>query len=241
MTRREKPLVSDAFYLKMLKNIKRSIREVQGPEDREVRSYYRSYAGFLERSKAFSSNLEEVVGRAAETGVLLVGDFHTLWQAQRQFIKILESFEDRGVRPVVLLEMVEARKNKALKEFLEGGIGEKEYLDQSDYFESWGFDFSHYLPILKYLKSKKLEAYGINRSGSLKERDRFMAKEISEALERTGACPAVVLVGDLHIAPAHLPKELSKIGLRTTRLFQNSETIILRRMRDGRDPYDFFR
>ena len=241
MTRKEKPLVSDAFYLKMLKNIKRSIREVQGPEDSEVRSYYRSYAGFLERSKAFTSALGEVTGKAAETGVLLVGDFHTLWQAQRQFIKVLESFEDRGLRPVVLLEMVEARKNRALRAFIEGEAGEKEYLDQSDYFESWGFDFSHYLPILKYLKNKKLEAYGINRNGSLKERDRFMAKEISEAMGRTEACPAVVLVGDLHIAPAHLPRELAGLGLRTTRLFQNSETIILRRMRDGKDPYDFFR
>ncbi len=241
MSRKEKQLVSDAFYLKMLKNIKRSIREVQGTEDREVRSYYRSYASFLERSKAFSSTLEEAVERAVETGILLVGDFHTLWQAQRQFIKVLESLEDRGLKPVVLLEMVEARKNKALRAFIEGETGEKEYLDQSDYFESWGFDFSHYLPILKYLKSRKLEAFGINRAGTLKERDRFMAQEISETLGRTEASPAVVLVGDLHIAPAHLPKELAKIGLKSSRLFQNSETIILRRMKDGKDPYDYFR
>lgn len=241
MNRKGRPLVSDNFYLRMLKNIKRSIREVQGPEDPEVRSYYRSYANFLERSKAFASGTEEVVDKTIETGILLVGDFHTLWQAQRQFIKILEALEDRAARPVVLLEMVESRKNRALKAFLEGEMSEKDYLDRSDYFETWGFDFSHYLPILKFIRDKKLDAFGINGSGSLKERDGFMAKEVREALGRTDACPAVVLVGDLHIAPAHLPKELAKIGLKSARLFQNSETIILRRMKDGRDPYDYFR
>jgi len=241
MNRRSKPLVSEAFYLKLLKNIKRSIREVQGEEDAEVRSYYRSYASFLEKAKAFPSGLDEVVLRAVETGLLLVGDFHTLWQAQRQFLKVLEALEDRGLRPVVLLEMAEARKNRTLKMYFEGEITEKEYLDKSDYFESWGFDFSNYKPILKYIKAKKIEAYGMNKIGTLHERDLFMAGQILDVSKKTSSRPIVALVGDLHIAPAHLPRELSVLGLAWTTLYQNSETIILRRMKEGREPYDYFR
>jgi hypothetical protein len=240
MNHRAKPLISDAFYLKLLKNIKRSIREVQGPEDREVKSYYRSYAAFLEKSKAFPSGMDAVLKKTEETGILLVGDFHTLWQSQRQFIKVLEALESREGAPVVLLEMAEARKNKILSMFLEDNISEKEYLDKSNYFSSWGFDFSHYLLILKYLKAMKLKAFGINSPGFLRERDTFMAREIFNISKKTDSRPIVVLVGDLHIAPAHLPRELSKLGLSPATLYQNSETITLRRMREGRDPYEFF-
>jgi hypothetical protein len=240
MNHRAKPLVSDAFYLKLLKNIKRSIREVQGSEDAEVKSYYRSYASFLERSKAFPSDLEAVIRRSEEAGVLLVGDFHTLWQAQRQFIKILEALGDRGKEPLVLLEMADAGKNRVLKMYLEGKISEKEYLDKSRYFSSWGFDFSHYGPILSFLKSRKIESHGINKSGTLRERDSFMAGEIFGAHQKSDRRPVIVLVGDLHIAPAHIPRELSRLGLRAVTLYQNSESVILRRMKDGKDPYEFF-
>lgn len=236
-----KKLVGLNFYLRLLKSIKRSIREVQGPEDKEIRCYYRSYASYLERCRAKESSIEELLDSLKENKILLVGDFHTLYQAQRQFLKILEYVEDQGIKPVVCLEMVLKKDQSHLDDYLKKKISEKEYLEKTDYFKTWGFDFVNYGKILNYLKGKGLFVYGINKNGSLKDRDKFMAKEIKNIREKHPHEMILCLVGDLHIAQSHLPKELSLSGLKCTILYQNSETVILRRLKNGEEPYSFFK
>lgn len=234
-------LVKLSFYLKLLKSIKRSIREVQGPEDKEIKKYYRSYASFLERSRERQSSFEELFESFKETKILLVGDFHTLYQAQRQFLKILDFLEDRGIKPIVCLEMVLKKHQKYLENFLKEKINEKEYIEKTDYFKVWGFDFVSYGKVLKYLKAKKIFCIGINKNGSLFERDKFMAKEIANIKNLYPDHFILVFVGDLHIALSHLPLQLKKLNLNSTILYQNSETVILRRLKKEIDPYSLFK
>jgi len=234
-------LVGLNFYLKLLKSIKRSIREVQGPEDKEIKSYYRSYSSYLEKCRVKESSIQEIIESAKETKVLIIGDFHTLYQAQRQFLKVLEFMEDIGIKPVVCLEMVYKKNQDHLEEFLKGKMGEKEYIEKTDYYENWGFDFSSYKKILNYLKAKGLFVYGINKNGSLEERDEFMAKEIEEVRKNHPDALMVVFAGDLHLAKNHLPKRLLEKGFNYTILYQNSETVILRKLKKGEDPYTFFK
>ncbi|NMB99563.1 MAG: ChaN family lipoprotein [Thermoanaerobaculaceae bacterium] len=234
-------LVGLNFYLKLLKSIKRSIREVQGPEDKEIKSYYRSYASYLEKCRPKETSMDEFLNSIRETRVLLVGDFHTLYQAQRQFLKILEFVEDQGIKPVVCLEMVFKKHQNILENLLKGNINSKDYIEKTDYFKTWGFDFVNYGKILDYLKAKQLQVYGINKNGSLEERDKFMAKDIAEARKKHSNEIIIALIGDLHIALSHLPRELSKLGLKSTILYQNSETVILRKLKNGEEPYSFFK
>ncbi|MCX7830469.1 MAG: ChaN family lipoprotein, partial [Acidobacteria bacterium] len=237
----EKKLVGLNFYLKLLKSIKRSIREVQGPEDKEIRSYYRAYASYLEKCRVLESSLKELLNCVRETKILLVGDFHTLYQAQRQFLKILEFLEDQGIKPIVCLEMTLKKDQQHLEEYINGKINEKEYIEKTDYFRTWGFDFLNYRKILNYLKAKSLQSYGINKVGSLTERDKFISQEIVKIREKHQNSIIVCLVGDLHIASSHLPKELARLGLSPTIVYQNSESVILRKLKNGEDPYKFYK
>lgn len=237
----KKRLVGLSFYLKLLKSIKRSIREVQGPEDSEIKNYYRSYASYLEKCRVKRSSIKELYDSVKETKTLLVGDFHTLYQAQRQFLKVLEFIEDQGEKPIVCLEMVLKKHQNHLEDFLKGKIADREYIEKTDYFQTWGFDFSSYRKILNFLKGKKLTAYGINKKGSLEERDEFMAKEIEEIRKKHPQGIIIVLVGDLHLALNHLPEKLKERGISSTILYQNSETVILRELKAKEEPYSFFK
>lgn len=237
----KKKLIGLPFYLKLLKNIKRSIREVQGPEDKEIKSYYRSYASYLEKCNEEKSSMNEILRSIKDTKLLLVGDFHTLNQAQRQFLRILEFIEDQGIKPVVCLEMVFKKHQEVLENLLQGVISDKEYMEKTDYFRTWGFDFVNYGRILNYLKAKKFFVYGINKDGSLKKRDKFMAREIASLREKHPQEIIVVLVGDLHLALSHLPNELLKLGQKSTILYQNSETVILKKLKQEEEPYTFFK
>ena len=96
------------FYAGLLRSIKRQIREVQGPESREIKTYYRQYAGVFKGTAPIRSSEEEALREMAGQRVILVGDFHTLDQAQKQFRKLVEGMIRAGNRPVLALEMVAA-------------------------------------------------------------------------------------------------------------------------------------
>ncbi|MEJ2369213.1 MAG: hypothetical protein P8Z49_12955 [Acidobacteriota bacterium] len=48
-------------------------------------------------------------------------------------------------------------------------------------------------------------------------------------------------MGDVHLAPSHLPKQIKKHGRDVVILFQNSETVIMRRLRSGNNPFGWYK
>ena len=235
-------LTGFAFYRNLLKGLKRQVREIEGPEPRDLRRYYRSYASVLERARPEPSSREEFLESTLAAGLALVADFHTLDQAQRQYLEVIRALCDAGQRPVLALEMVQASHDGALADYLDGEIeDEGTFLERIGFFAHWGFDFSHYKPILSYARSAKLTAHGINTTGGLKARDLFMAKRVAEIKSENEGSPVVALVGDLHLGPRHLPLELEERGLHPVLLFQNSESVIMRRLRAGAEPFGWFR
>jgi len=229
------------FYERLLKAIKRQIREVQGPEPPSIHRYYRAYALEMERSRPKASTFEEALSGVSEADMILVGDFHTLDQAQKQFMKILQGLLFEGIRPVVCLEMVRARHDAALQRFLRGEADEGTFLQEIRYFEHWGFDYSHYRPLLEMLRDQAIPAHGIDGGRRLEDRDRFMAKRMGRLWKRAKGAPLVALIGDLHLCSTHLPSLLEAEGVSVAVILQNSETIQMRRMKRGMNPAGWWR
>lgn len=227
--------------VRMLKAVKRQIREVLGPDDKELSDYYRAYKEELLRCRASRSTLDLFLAEARRCPVLLVGDFHTLPHAQKFFVHILDELGKRRIRPIVVLEMVQARHDALLHRFLKGRLTQDEFLERTAYFENWGFDFQHYRPIFDYAKRWRLTIHGLNREGDLTARDRFMALRLMHLRLQYPGQPLVVLVGDLHLAREHLPRELEREGLRPVLLFQNSEAVYLKKLKSGQDPVGWWR
>ncbi len=231
-----------AFYRELLRGIKRQIREVQGPEDAAVRRYYRSYAAILERSHPAPCQERDFLERAASARLVLVGDFHTLDQAQWQYLKVLKALRRQGALPALALEMVQAHHDKKLQEYLAGECpDEGSFLEKTGFFEHWGFDFAHYRPLLEWARSLGVPAHAINVEGGLAARDRFMAERLAHLCGVYPDRVVVVLVGDLHLAPRHLPAQLAKRSFAPVLLYQNSESVTMRRLRAGAEPSGWFR
>lgn len=228
------------FTRSLLASIKRRIREVLGPEDPEILEYYAPYKKELRSARALPSSREHFVAEASRRWVTLVGDFHTLEHAQKTYLHLLEDLAASKVRPIVVLEMAEARHDVALHRFVRGGIEEGEFLEAIDYFHRWGFNFLHYRPLFDHARERRLAVHGLNRQGPLVSRDRYMAYRIRHLCAAYPNQPLLVLVGDLHLASGHLPAELQKQGIAPLLLFQNSETLYMRRLRRGEEPTGWF-
>jgi hypothetical protein len=225
---------------RLLASIKRQIREVQGPEDPEVSTYYRPYSDELANVRTRPILEDDFLRLCAISAIVLVGDFHTLDQAQRTFLRLLEAMESLGVKPAIALEMVHAHREPALARYMKGRVKECDFLDEIGYFEHWGFDFSHYKPILDHARRLHIPVHGVNCEGALSKRDRFMADRIEALSALQKGQLLLVLVGDLHLAAPHLPAELSKRGLHPPVLFQNSETVYVRKLKRGQEPFGWW-
>lgn len=212
----------------------------------EIRHYVREDAPILQRYrdeyeqevKRYSriATQRELVDAVVSSDIVYCGDYHTLAQAQRTPVKILEQVIKHRREVILCVEMVMARYQKHLDAFMDGRIGEKEFLERIDYAHTWGFIWSRYRVLLDFARRNNLRVVGINSEPKgikdrLLRRDRRAAEIIVEQTRSHPHALIFVLDGDWHIASSHLPHQVAlllkkeRLSRKTLIIFQNSESI----------------
>lgn len=181
--------------------------------------------------------------RSAE--VVYVGDYHTLPQAQKTFLRLLKRLP--AERPVVVaLEFVRGRHQKTVDAFMADQISESAFLRGIQHESHWVFGgWESFRPVFELAKERSHLVLGIDSMGrggagaSLHERDRYAARRIARTARDHPDHIIMVLIGELHTAPAHLPQavdeRLGKLDLTRKRLivYQNCEEVYWRLQRRG--------
>lgn len=176
--------------------------------------------------------LEQVHARVREADVVHVGDYHTLRYAQRAFLDLVTHAQRSGRRVVLALEFVEARRQAALDRFLAGRLGDRRFLEAIGHPYSGAFDiWPHFKPILELARRDGLEVIAIDKRASgprsLAIRDEAAARLVAKAAKAPDRPLVLVLIGQYHVAPGHLPACVTR-ALGTTQrrqlvVFQNPE------------------
>ena len=211
---------------------------------------FRAYeARYRRRTARFESvvSLDEVRREVQSADITYVGDYHTLRSAQDAFRGLVEaalSAED-GRRVVLALEFVEGRHQQTLDAFIEGRIGARTFLQRIGHPYRSGFDiWPAFLPLFELARERGLEvrAIDLRASGptSLRRRDAYAARRIAEAARAEDRPRVMVLMGQYHVAPQHLPREVERaLGPRHERrglvVYQNCETVWWQLARGGRE------
>lgn len=185
------------------------------PAFKRYEARYRRFTGRVRRV----TTLEAIGARVRESDVVYVGDYHTLRFAQRAYLSLLKQAVASGRRVVVALEFVEGRHQATLDAFQRGAIGARTFLERIGHPYSGAFDiWPHFEPILRYAKSERLEVIAIDKrasgSKSLLTRDRYAAERIAAAAtprDPSDRPLVMVLVGQYHVAPPHLPAEVRRV------------------------------
>ncbi len=163
------------------------------------------------------ASFEELDKQLLKTNVCYFGDYHTLPQAQRSFLRILRRLpEDREV--IIALEFFQGRHQKHVDAFMANELEAQDFLKKTDHQGGWGFgDFPSFEPILELAKERNYKVLGIDTKSyglagaSLAARDKYAARKITRALKQNPNALVMTLIGELHIAPAHLPAEVGKL------------------------------
>jgi hypothetical protein len=195
------------------------------------------------------ASYRELLDAASAADLVYVGDYHTLKQAQRSFLKLAQRRASR--RPLLLaLEFVQGRHQRALDQHLAGRLTDARFLEAIEYRRHQPFDvWPHFKPILDEAKRRRLPVIGIDligaRGTSLAERDSYAARRIAAAVRREPAAQLFALAGQLHVAPPHLPAAVDRaLGRRggvdrgaggKLVVYQNCEPIWFRLQDSGRE------
>lgn len=186
-----------------------------------------------------------VEAEVREADVVYVGDYHTLPQAQAEYLALVRGALE-AQRPVALaLEFLEQRHQPALDAYLQGRRSLQSLARSAGYHPGAAFDlFDRFAPLLAFAKRHRLRVAAIDsRPGgprSLARRDALAAEAIARLLDAPDSPRVLVLVGQYHVAPAHLPACVQRqTPHRALVVYQNPEgPYWARRHPRGRPPVE---
>jgi uncharacterized iron-regulated protein len=189
------------------------VREIKVSDHNGQRKYlkdfnqaFRSYQSILD-----SQQWNEAICAA---DVLLVGDYHALPMSQRWAGALFEQRTQPGDRPVVLgIETIFSRDQHILDEWWRREIDENELRGRIRFDRDWGYEWGPFYELLTTAREHGEAIYGLDcmpREDLRKigARDRHAAHKIAEILQRHPNAAIMVLFGESHLAPKHLPRVL---------------------------------
>src|SRR5438270_8211793 len=185
--------------------------------EREIRSY--DHAGgrkylrdFRDAYQSYESVLtpDDVRREIMRSDVVLVADYHALPSSQRYLASLISSSQISD-RPVVLgVETIFSRDQHIVDEWWRGEIDETEFRERIRFDFDWGYDWTPFYELLTAARKQAAGVYGLDcmpREDLRKigARDRHAAEKIVEIRERHPDALVLILFGESHLAPRHLP------------------------------------
>ena len=218
-----------AAQLDALAKVEREIRASDRNSDRKyLREFSEAYPSY--HSVLSSSQLQQAL---ASADILLVGDYHALANCQRYCARLVAERASRRQRPVVLaVEAIFARDQHIVDEWMRDEIDERELRERIRYDLDWQYDWMPFYELLQSARAYGAPVYGLDcmPRGDMRKisvRDRHATLKIAEIRAQHPAAQIIVLFGESHLAPSHLPAELSSLlpGEKLVTVLQNLDRL----------------
>jgi hypothetical protein len=223
-------------------------REIRAQDSHSRRKYLREFNQAFQSYEAVL-DAQEIHDVLHAADIVLIGDYHALPRAQRYAAALLEQFALAADRPVVLgVETIFARDQHILDEWWRREIDESELRQRIRFDLDWGYDWTPFYELLSAARDHGEAIYGLDcmpreNLRKIGARDRHAAAKIAEIRERHPGAAILVLFGESHLAPGHLPRVLQKQipGARILTVLQNVDALYWRAAGERIDKVDAVR
>ena len=207
-------------------------REVRANDSSGRRKYLRDFSNAF-RSYESVIDSKELTSMVRAADVILIGDYHALPSAQRFAATLLEQRAQPGDRSVVLgVETIFSRQQHILDEWWRREIDEEELRQRIRFDLDWNYEWPPFYELLVTAREHADAVYGLDcvpREDLRKigARDRHAGDKIFEIRQRHSSAVILVLFGESHLAPKHLPRVLRGRlpGQRVLTVLQNVDAL----------------
>jgi hypothetical protein len=206
-------------------------REIRAADRHSRRKYLREFAeAYTRYSHVLTPS--QLSAQLLDADVLLVGDYHALPRCQQFTAELVEQLSAAGRKVSLGLEMIFARDQRVLDSWQRGEIGDEQLRQRIRHDTEWGYNWEPLRDLLLRARSVGASIYGLDclPRGDLRRialRDRNAASRIEEINSEAPEVTQVVLFGESHLAPQHLPKLVRTAlpDLRTLVVLQNVDPL----------------
>jgi len=184
-------------------------RTIHATDTTGRRKYLRDYnEAFQEYQKVLPAG--EVDRHLKRADIILVGDYHALPASQLYTAALLEKLAAWGRRVVLGVEAIVARDQHIVDEWQSDEIDSEELRSRIRFESDWGYDWPPFRDLLRRARAAGAQIFGLDcmprqDMRSIRARDRHAAVKIVELRAANPDAVLVVLFGESHLAPNHLP------------------------------------
>jgi len=113
------------------------------------------------------STIEDIMPEIIKNRIIYVGERHDFLSHHINQLIIIKKLHEKGIRFGVGMEMFQVSYQKPIDNYLASRIDERKFLEQTRYFEKWGFDYNLYKPVIDYLKENNIPLIALNIEGDI--------------------------------------------------------------------------
>jgi len=188
-------------------------REVLGEVD--ARGYFRDFRRHVRGHRRELTD-QALASACADSDILYLGEFHPLLICQRFAADLLASLAARGRSTILGVEFVYTRQQPLLDRRQLGELDDRAFLRRIHYREEWGYPWEGYRDLLDRARAlgvpvRALDATPRAGVGALRRRDEHAARQIETIVERHPGARLVVLFGESHLSPNHIPAKVATL------------------------------
>jgi aminopeptidase N len=107
-------------------------------------------------------DLAEVVRQVEDRKIVYVGETHDRFSHHVVQLEVIKALHRQGKKVAIGMEMFQRPFQGAVDDYIEGKIGERKFLEGTEYFKRWKFDYHLYRPILQYARAEKIPVVALN-------------------------------------------------------------------------------
>lgn len=152
----------------------------------------------------------ELETKLLHADVVLVGDYHALPASQRFTAELIRRMAAAGKTIVLAVEAIVARDQRIVDEWQRGEIDAQELCSRIRFETDWGYDWQPFRELLETARALGAPIFGLDCTPrqdmrSIRARDQHAAAKIADLRKAYPEAQLVVLFGESHLAPTHLP------------------------------------
>ncbi len=115
-------------------------------------------------------SLDNAVEILSGARLVAVGETHDSIRAKTAFVDIARALNAKFPGKIAIgMEMFREPKQPVLDRWVKGELTERQFLKEVNWYDSWGYDFAYYRPILEFARDNRIDIVALNPPKALEE------------------------------------------------------------------------
>ncbi len=106
--------------------------------------------------------LAGIIDKVSHKKIVYVGEQHDKYEHHFTEFEVIKALFKKNHKIAIGMEMFQKPFQKALDDYVQGRIDEKQFLKASEYFKRWVFDYNLYKDILRFARAEKIPVVALN-------------------------------------------------------------------------------